>query len=215
MTKHVILTAGDFGEAVAAYAGLFGDSIIQPLSKNLDENAAVMANAATVSVAVWRPHDDALLQIDDFCHQHGIRVSFATLRGSRLCLGPLVIPTAKPGGCYHCFLKRWGAHAASPEHERVLRSAYLQNWDLGVAGYITPLVAIAASTLSEDRSAAAAEAGRVRIVGVLGGDVLQTKVIPVHACPRCRPGATEDEPGQRFVRHIVPALTEVMAWPQS
>jgi bacteriocin biosynthesis cyclodehydratase domain-containing protein len=211
MTRHVMLTAGPFGQAVAFCAQRQADIIVRPLLPDAEANAAAVKDADFISVAAWRPHARALQCLDDLCHRRGVPASFADMHGQRLTIGPLIIPNAAGNGCYHCYLKRWNAHHPAPEREMVIEAAYARDWALGPAGYIQPLVSIAAAALLEDSAACAARAASLRVVDVLTGSVLQSRVIGIHRCPRCRPEPAGRRPGERFVEHIGPEMKALLA----
>ena len=76
---------------------------------------------------------------------------------------------------------------------------------LGPAGYTPGMVAIAAASLLED-AASRETAGRFRQIDVLTGAVLETRLIALHDCPRCRAQPEGHDPTQRFVVALLPEL---------
>lgn len=172
-----------------------------PLVHEREVVRAVVRRASFVAVAAWRPYVAAFELIDELCFEVRRPWSLAEIHAQRLTCGPLVRPG--DGACYHCYRRRWLSHHKAPERELVLEKAYAHEPTLGPPGFIGPLVEIAAQALAADASAGAAAAGRLRFVDVLSGAVLESGVIGVHACPRCRPtGAAA--PGTRFVHELVP-----------
>ena len=67
---------------------------------------------------------------------------------------------------------------------------------------------MAASTLVTDAHATTEQAGRIRRIDFFEGSVVDTKVIAVHNCVRCRPQASGDRQN-RFVEHLLPGIQEI------
>ena len=209
MSALLILSAGSFGRAVGEFISARAPSArLAAMPADVTAIDGLIDGAAFVAVAAWRPYHAAFEHIDDLCFDRRLGWSLAELHGQRLTLGPCVVPGA--GACYHCYRQRWNVHHPAPDRELVLEEAYARNPDMGPAGFIAPLVAIAGAALLQDAAGGAAAAGRLRLVDVLTGSMLATEVIGVHGCPRCRPRPAGPA-GARFVDRLVPAIEEVMA----
>lgn len=211
MTRQLILTAGAFGTAVGAHLSRLGPYEARELPRYIAALDNLVAGARFVGVAAWRPYLPAFLRIDTLCYAQGFRASYAVLQGERLTAGPLVVPGASGGACYHCYLKRWNTHHPAPERELVLQDAYDRDFDLGPPGFLQPMVTIAASALHADSIAEPEKAGQFRAVDILTGSVMQSSVLAVHRCPRCRGDRPHGEPGSRFVDHLVPTVARLLA----
>lgn len=212
MKPILILTAGEFGRATGARL----QQILEPYPCPV-RLAALPADEATartwvdgasaLAIAAWRPYPEVGNWIDDASHAARIPWSRAVLHGTRLTCGPLVVPGEGP--CFHCYQRRWASHHPAPERELVIEHAYARDSGLGPAGFITPMVEIAAAALAEDLRASARSAGRVRLVDVISGAVQETAVLGIHACPRC--GLPHDGPaGARFVEDLAPVIEELL-----
>jgi hypothetical protein len=68
---------------------------------------------------------------------------------------------------------------------------------------------MASSMLVAASKATRETAGQVIEVNLFDGGVLDTRVVPVHGCMRCRP-RTETRAGGRFVDHIIPAIEDLL-----
>ncbi|MEP7185013.1 MAG: TOMM precursor leader peptide-binding protein [Rhodanobacter sp.] len=204
----IIFTAGSFGAQVGERLAQLRGAKVLPLRNDRELLREQVREASFVAVAAWRPHVLACELIDDLCFETRVPWSLAEINGQRLSCGPLVRPGE--GACYHCYRRRWLSHNKAPEREQVLQQAYDHDDTLGPAGFIGPMVEIAAQSLAGDASASSAEAGRLRLVDVLNGAVLESAVIGVHECPRCRPRAST-RPGDRFVRTLVPEFERLVS----
>lgn len=176
------------------------------LSGSLDRLESLVAGAGFVAVALWRRYTGECGMLDDVCGRQRVPWSSAVLEGATLVGGPVVSPGR--GACYACYRKRWLTHSAVPEREQVLDQAYARDPSLGVPGFLPSVAAIAAAGLLLDRDEHAAAAGRVRTVDLLRCQVEETRTVRVHGCPRCSP---KEEPGQRYVSRLVPALKDLLA----
>lgn len=202
------LHAGDFGEAVAA--SLIEDdprACALSLLARADVIEAAVARADFVAVATWRPYVELGQWLDDVCHRHRRRWSSVEVAGTTLGCGPLVDPGACTA-CYHCYVSRLDAHRRDGDRRRALRQAYAADPSLGPLGYTPAMVAIARAALRHDLEGGCA--GRFHHVDVLSGSVMESAVIPLHDCPRCRPGRAGDDPKNRFVEHMSAELERLI-----
>lgn len=203
----IVFTAGSFGVQVGKRLAQLQGATVLPLHHDRQAMREQIREADFVAVASWRPHVRACELIDDLCFEARIPWSLVEINGQRLICGPLVRPGE--GACYHCHRRRWLSHHKAPEREQVLQQAYDHDDTLGPIGFIGPMVEMAAQALAGDASASRAEAGRLRLVDVLNGAVLESAVIGVHECPRCRPRAAA-RTGDRFVRALVPEFERLV-----
>jgi len=201
----LVIHEGKFGAAVAArLARRFPEAVQVPLDEVTE---AHYANARVVLVASWRRRQRTLDQIDAQCHRAGVRWSAAVLEGMHVVVGPLVIPGR--GACMSCFWRRYLTHARTPQWELALVDAYEANPVRGPAGFPPAAVGMAASALAADAVAEPRLAGRVIRASLLGSELVDTRVVPIHGCERC--SIRRKTPDRRFVAELVPQLEEMFA----
>jgi bacteriocin biosynthesis cyclodehydratase domain-containing protein len=207
MTPILLFTEGRFGDAVAAIVRRSLDgAVVHRLSDVCHALADHVQGAPFVAVATWRLYDRACDALDEACRAAGVRWSGCFLLEHALWTGPLVVPD-RPS-CWRCFRTRHLTHHAAPERELALLEEYERNRDLGPAGFVPAMAWIAAAALVRDARAPDAEAGRVTRIDLCTGAPIDTRVIGVHGCPRCRPS---DAPQvDRFVRHLAPQIKELL-----
>lgn len=203
----IVLTAGRFGEAVGKRMKSAGAAVYS-LTEPQHDFGELIANAAFVGVALWRPYVDLCDWIDELCFRSGVRWSPAVMDSQLLTCGPWIMPGHGP--CYKCYRKRYLTHLRGlAEREKVLRDAYRRDHSLGPSGYIEPLVTTASGALHAAAGASVASAGEVRSVDGVHGTVQETSVIAVHNCDRCRNAEGRDV-SRRFVERMVPAVEEIL-----
>lgn len=196
-------------------AGAFGDAVSQRLATRLAVTAIDLRDAVprldewvpahdAVGVATFRPYVDLCREVDTACHRHGIPWTVAEIGGTTLSCGPHIVP-GSGAGCYHCFTARIDAHRRDGEWTRVIRQAYADDYALGPFGHTPGMVALAAAAIEGDLTGGRA-AGTFRSVDVIAGNVLESQVIALHGCPRCRPRVADTDPTRRFVSALIPAL---------
>jgi bacteriocin biosynthesis cyclodehydratase domain-containing protein len=213
MKPILLLTAGDFGLAVGERAAtlLRAQGLpVQLASLPTEQHGvpALVSQAKALAVAAWRPYVEVCRWIDDASFEFGVPWTLVELHGTRLTCGPVVATGAGP--CYHCYHRRWASHHPAPEREMVLERAYARDPALGLPGFVTPMVEIAAAALLEDLADPERHAGRLRLVDVLSGAVQETAVLGIHACPRC--GLRHaGPPGARFTNHLAGVVEALMS----
>ncbi len=202
----LILTEGPFGQAVA-------DNLTQRINSNVYRLTDVMNNLEMlvkdvdfVAVALWRLYDRECDRLDQICNDVKVPWSCVYLMDGTLWSGPLVIPGFGP--CYRCFRRRYLTHANGADREIGLMRAYMKNPDWGPSGFLSPMVWMAASILMTDAQVKTEQAGKIRRIDFFDGSVVDTKVIAVHNCVRCRPQASDDRQN-RFVEHLLPGIQEI------
>ena len=204
----LILTEGRFGAAVAEIITPQVDATVRRLSDVVSYRLAEALSSATfVAVALWRPYDEECDLLDAACWRAGVPWSSAHLTEDKLVCGPLAIP--RHGPCYGCFRRRYLTHHGAPERAQGVGRAYATNPDLGPEGFVPAIAWIAASGLLSDARAPRTAAGRVRLVDLFTGGMVETMVVGVHHCSRCGHRIKEG-PGRRFVRQLVPAVQELL-----
>jgi bacteriocin biosynthesis cyclodehydratase domain-containing protein len=206
----LILTAGDFGRDVGQLLARTAGAQVHDLLEALPRLDELAAGHAFIGVATWRPYEAACEQIDDWCHANGVRWSLAQLAGASVALGPLVVPGQKGGACFHCAQARRRTHRKGADRERVLEAAYARDDALGIPGHPRAQVLTAAEALREDAGAPAREAGRTRGVDSLTAAVLESSVVALHDCPRCRPLPAGHDATRRGVEVMVPVLEGIL-----
>jgi bacteriocin biosynthesis cyclodehydratase domain-containing protein len=207
MTPTLILTEGRFGDAVAAVVRRsIADAVVHRLSDASHSLADLVHGAPFVAVATWRLYDRHCEALDEHCRVAGVRWSGCFLLEHNLWMGPLVVPGHPL--CWQCFRDRHLTHHAAPERELALLEEYERNRELGPAGFVPAMAWIAGAALVRDARAPEADAGRVTRIDLCTGAPLDTRVLGLHACPRCRPS---DAPRiDRFVHHLAPRIKELL-----
>ena len=204
----LILTEGRFGAAVAKIIKPQVDAKVRRLTEVVsDRRAEFLSDATFVAVALWRPYDEECDLLDAACWRAGVPWSSAHLTEDKLVCGPLAIPHHGP--CYGCFRRRYLTHHRAPERVRCVGRAYASNPDLGPEGFVPAIAWIAASGLLSDARALGTASGRLRLVDLFTGGMVETMVVGVHHCSRCG-RRTKEDPGRRFVHRLVPAVQELL-----
>jgi bacteriocin biosynthesis cyclodehydratase domain-containing protein len=189
-----IISVGAFGEAVAAALKELLPDVVQTGVDGQNQSYPASWPLARVNiVASWRPVP-ALQRLLD-------RVSFAWKRpfivavidGPSLRVGPIIVPGS--GACYGCYEKRFLQHSARQEVYRELQAHYDRHPESGAQGYLPSLVHIAALQLAQNilrlDQEPASVAGQIWHMNTLTRSTSTTRVVGVHACPRC--GLKRDE----------------------
>jgi bacteriocin biosynthesis cyclodehydratase domain-containing protein len=203
----IILTAGEFGFQVGALLAKRQPAVAYEITADGIDLEGALSFADSVAVALWRPYVRICEQVDDICQRRGIRWSLAEIVGDKLHCGPLIVPGTSP--CYRCYRKRYLSHHAAPDREMTLNGAYEREPRCGVPGHIYPMVVTAAAALSSDLAAERSHAGRLRVVELLGGGVLEVAVLGVHGCPVCG-GQRGAAAGARYVDRLIPEIKELL-----
>lgn len=204
----LVLTAGDFGAAVGEKLAQSLDATVMSLLAVKDQLDELVAQYDYIAVASWRPYKKLYSQIDTLCFEHNTRWSVADMSGQVLRCGPLVIPGQ--GACYQCFYSRDACHHTSAQRSSIVEGNLERREEMGLAGFIQPLVNIAASSLTEDAAAPDKQASRFRFVDMLASSVRESQVIGIHNCPRCRPKADDFDQSRRFIDGMLPVLGEIL-----
>lgn len=203
----VIFTEGRFGAAVRdLLLGSCAQSTVHPFHESIDRLEDLISGAAFVAVALWRQYERECQLLDQVCFRLGVRWSAVYLSESKLYCGPLVVPGNGP--CYSCFRRRYLTHSVAPEREQALLRAYANDPNLGPPGFVPAMAGLAASALLSDFQADTAAAGRLRVVELTTGGILDTRIVPVHGCARCSQSTAL--PGQRTVNQLIPAIEELL-----
>lgn len=209
--KLIILHEGRFGAAVAQALGSLRAVRSEPLVASRPRLEELVGEADFVAVALWRRHDEECEQIDAIAARRGVRWSLAVPIESTLSFGPLVVPGH--GACWRCYRRRALTHHRAAERELALAEAYRRSPELGPHGFTPPMVWMAAGALLADAAAPPGAAGRLRRINVLTGMFIDTVVVGVHRCDRCRRragGAQAARQGDGFVDRLVPAIQEIL-----
>jgi len=120
------------------------------------------------------------------------------LNNAQAICGPRFGPS--PGPCFDCYLKRTLSHAndlSGVEQELALGHFYSSDLSRDHPGH----AATAAWAMAEQLARVAQEddIGRVIRFGLLEVEITAGRIIPIHGCPRCRPGSGGP---RRFVERI-------------
>lgn len=207
MSHMIIFAEGDFGRAVAGALARRTPAHEHSLVAARGRFDDLVRGAHFVAVALWRRYDSVVEELGQACARAAIPWSLAMQSDQHLLCGPLVVPPR--GACFRCFSRRYLAHHPGADRELALARAYDKDPALGVAGFLPPVVSLAAAALRDDARALEAAAGRVRRIDVLTGEVVDTRVVRVHGCELCGDGAPSDQ-SQRFVHFLVPAIRELL-----
>lgn len=187
--------------AVAERVAETMDAAVMPLT-GVDNLLESIRGARFVAVALWRLYDAECDLLDQACFEAGVPWTCTYLSGKYLYCGPVMAPGHGP--CYKCFRKRFLTHLPEPERELSLMQAYNRDHALGVPGFLPGLVGMAAAFILSSAKDPAAAAGRLVQVDALSGALVDTRVVPVHGCPRCE--RSTDIGPQRFIQRLVPEM---------
>jgi bacteriocin biosynthesis cyclodehydratase domain-containing protein len=204
MAQILVLADGAFGRAVAR--ALSGRLAVREdaLRAALPRLVELVSGADFVAIAAWRRCPDACALVDEACGEAGVPWTSAVIDGAELVSGPLVIP--RHGPCWTCYRRRLAAHTPTIERARHLDRAYAADPSLGPGGFLPGMVEAAAGGILRDRLDGRSAAGRVRILDLLSGQILETRAIRVHGCDRC--GSARG--ARRYVEALIPVADEVL-----
>ena len=208
----LIMTGGAFGQDVAARITRHHPATVIAADDAPAPTLAMLDGHEMLLFASWRPYLQLARQMDNLCHQKGVPWMPCEVSGTTLTCGPLIVPGSGTG-CYHCLQARTDAHQRTGDRTLVLRQAYAADPRLGPAGHTGPMAQIAAAALLEAIAQIAAGRpadGAFRKVDLLTGTVLETELIPLHDCPRCRQLPQGKAATGRFVETMVPALERIL-----
>lgn len=203
-----ILYAGNFGQSIATQLSASNGAQTMSLLNEKEEIAKFLSDATSVAVASWRSYPEVYDFIDQFCWDNKISWTLAELEGFHLNLGPLVVPTQS--ACFSCYAKRKACHHEAPDRKQAIEAAYDHQPDLGVSGFIQPLVSIACAHIEDDLRPNSTNGGMFKTVDVLTSSVLESEVIGIHECPRCRAKDAEYDPKNRYVEQLTTAAQGLM-----
>lgn len=204
MAQTIVLTDGAFGRAVARALSRRLEVRAEALRPALPRLIELISGADFAAVATWRRCPEACSLVDEACAYAGVSWTSVLIDGTELIAGPVVIP--RHGPCWTCYRRRLLAHAPAIERARHLDQAYVADPSLGPSGFLPGMVEAAVAGLLRDRLDGRKAAGRIRIADVLSGEVLETRVIRVHACTRCGSGRG----AARYVDVLAPIVNEVL-----
>ncbi|WP_045739086.1 hypothetical protein [Xanthomonas sp. MUS 060] len=209
--SNVVLYAGDFGRAVANRLCEWQPCLRQiSLYADADELHAAIYSAGHVAAAMWRPCIAQCQRVDTLVHAAQVSWSFVEVSGVTLACSHVIVP-GSGRGCYHCYRARTDAHRRESDRQRVLRQAYALDPRLGPAGYTPAMVAIAVASLRVGLEASADVRLPFRQVDVLSGNVLESEIVALHDCPRCRPEIRDEDPTRRYLSTLAEELKELLA----
>lgn len=202
------LTDGQFGEAVADIVQKMTGTSRASLRDAAPGLFTQLPKGEFVAVASWRRSDRDLDKVDEASFAAGVRWCSVYLSEDRLVCGPLVIPGSGP--CFSCFRRRYLCHHPAPERELRLQRAYDRERSLGSPGFVVPMAWIAASMLVIFAGMGQDEGGRLLELNLFDGGLLDTSVVAVHNCPRCRVRVGVRS-GDRFVNRLMPSIKSLLA----
>lgn len=205
--KSLILFEGDFGATVAEEFRRLkgGASESVRLREAMAEPVPYLRGVDFVGLAAWRPYEDSAIALGSLLAPNSVPWSSAVIEGSVLRQGPVIPSSGRP--CYSCYRRRLQTHWSQAEREQAIEGAYRRDPDSGLAGYMSGMVTLAAAGLLLDGAESSLRPGRLRYVDVMSLHLEETRVVRVHGCSTCAPG---DQPTDRFVRDLRPALLEVL-----
>lgn len=200
----LMLHAGDFGQAVSnELVDIVTYAVdITPGNIEVDE---LIAKADFVGVALWHPYNQAFEHIDNLCNKHGVPWTFVQVEGQVLICGPIVKP-GKASGCFHCYKSRTNSHSFSDFRRKVVMQAYDKNPELGSLGYTDAMKVVGAASIWQGFNDQLPPR-LFRCMDVVTGNVMETKLVPLHDCPRCRPQTTTQAfRNERYTTQLVEKL---------
>ncbi len=199
----ITLTDGRFGEAVGAILRRTMGAHEVRLGSAITGFSEKFSPGDFLAVASWRRNDKELDELDAACFAAGVSWCGVYPTEDRLLCGPLVLPGHGP--CFRCFRRRYLCHHSSPEREACLQRAYDRDPGLGAAGFMAPMAWAAASMLVAASAMGAQDGGRLREISLFDAGFLDSRVVAVHNCSRCRP-SVQTRNGDRFVSRLVKSL---------
>lgn len=205
MSDFILFTEGSFGNDVAsALTSQTTGLTVMPLVTSSNSFNALVRRATFVGVALWRRYIRECDILDIACHENSTPWSAVVLEDSYLLSGPVIVPGVT--ACYSCFRRRYQTHAPLLDQEGAIDLAYDNDPTLGSPGHTPSAVALAVASLLLDRQEHSKCAGRARRVGLLSGDLDETRTVPVHGCERCSAKSS----GNRYTSDLVPAISEIL-----
>ncbi|MDC4556358.1 hypothetical protein NRA58_13270 [Acinetobacter baumannii] len=139
----------------------------------------------------------------------GIKHSTIVLSDDFLCCGPLIIPDSSP--CMFCTVKRITSLVEKPRtmKQDIAFHSYLEkNSNVDLKGYLPPLVEIASLKILQHSKCAHKHLGKVTIISLINGRMLESRIIPLHGCS-CRQNkfSTIEE---RWTKHLISDLDKIL-----
>ncbi len=208
MPRLLLLTAGDFGAAVAAR---LADR--HPGSETLDVSAGTHLALwpALDALVLAADHDDAeLVELVERAAFAWRRPWFPVLlEQAHLRCGPVVVPGRT--ACHQCFRRRRRQHAAQPAAwGDTPAPAIAGDRVRGYARHHVEIAAGLAAQAVDDAFAPTVEApgGWVRTIGLADGAVTRAGVVAVDACARCRDAGARPARTSRLYAALQAALAQ-------
>ncbi|MGZ8284653.1 MAG: TOMM precursor leader peptide-binding protein [Allosphingosinicella sp.] len=198
----LIVHQGQFGREVARRLETESGSSLS-LGEFLASPPPIAADDSLYLVS-GTPAYDAFRRFARIVGAAGARWTLGYLNGPQAICGPTFGPS--PGPCFECFLKRILSHAgalSSVEQELALGHFYSADLSRDHPGY----AATAAWAMAEEcrRVVEDGERGRLIRFGLLEVETTAGRIIPVHGCPRCRPGSSGSRRFVERIKAILPA----------
>lgn len=190
----VIVFHQEFGRSVAGHLAGVHDRLV-PLDQFLEAPEVGMDHAYLISAT---PAYDAFRRFDRIMQRESVRWTLAFLNGHKAVCGPAFGPP--PGPCFECFFRRMLSHAKNvdaAEQEIALGNFYSGDLTRGHPGFSPSAAWTMAEFLGEIEGSTTT--GDMMRFDLLEVEVTRGRIIPVHACPKCRP---QSGGGRRFVQHI-------------
>jgi bacteriocin biosynthesis cyclodehydratase domain-containing protein len=187
-----VLSAGDFGRAVAARMGEMLEIVVTEV-RGHGVSPASWPLARLHILASWRPALSISRQVE--ASAFAWRVPWLPIVAEHpfIYIGPSIVPGVGP--CYGCFRRRLMQHSGSNDLTDALQTHYENDPEAGPQGYLPTLATFSAMVACDiaERIAhdPANEAGKVSQLHVPSLRTLQGLVVGVHGCERCGSGRDE------------------------
>ncbi|HWG50624.1 MAG TPA: TOMM precursor leader peptide-binding protein [Candidatus Acidoferrales bacterium] len=142
----------------------------------------------------WRPAPTFCELLQELSYKWKKPFVPVVVEALKLQIGPILIPGQ--GSCWTCWARRSRQHSDWSWPRSVMMQHYAQNAGDGPAGYLEPLVMVAAAKLCQtidDVDFSSANPGFVWQIDMLTRQITTGKVVGIHDCPRCglhRPALT-------------------------
>ena len=140
-----------------------------------------------VIFALGRPYPRALTGLDAALIANNVRWSATIIRDRYLICGPLHKPGE--GACWDCSQRRYltlSVAPRTPDREKALDAAYDAQAGEMLAGFLPPLVGMAAAAAClHETDYGRLPPGALSVFDMLEGNYTATRVVPLHGC-RCR-----------------------------
>src|SRR5215471_13949202 len=182
-----LLSVGAVGRAVARYLKTFRSDVVETTVSNHTVPIPELWPASRLTViAGWRPTPTLCELVEELSYQWQRPFVPLFQASTVLRVGPVVIPGHGP--CWTCWTQRCRQHAEWPEADALIFEHYAQQSEAGPSGFLEPFAMMGAERVScviDQLSTSNAVGGNIWQIDILTRDITVSRVVGLHACPRC------------------------------